>query len=45
MASAAASADSYASGNIGDSCDRPGGFFCVPSVRAATRAEAGAPIG
>ena len=23
----------------------PGGFFCVPSVRAATRAEAGAPIG
>ena len=26
---------------IGDSCGRPGGFFCVPSVRAATRAEAG----
>ena len=26
---------------IGDSCGRSGGFFCVPSVRAATRAEAG----
>ena len=23
---------------IGDSCGRPGGLFCVPSVRAATRA-------
>ena len=29
----------------GDSCGRLGGFFCVPCVRAATRADAGAPIG
>ena len=28
---------------IGDSCGRSGGFFCVPCVRAATRAEAGTP--
>ena len=28
---------------IGDSCGRSGGFFCVPCVRAATRAEAGSP--
>ena len=30
---------------IGDSCGRSGGFFCVPCVRAATRAEAGTPNG
>ena len=30
---------------IGDSYGRPGGFFCVPCVRAGTRVEAGAPMG